>query len=50
MLAAALAVFCLSHQGEAAGVIGRKTYAFGVLVSVVLLGAVAFVPVFALLI
>lgn len=50
MLAASLAVLCLSHQGRASGVIGRKTYAFGVLVSVVLLGAVAFVPVFALLI
>lgn len=49
MLAAALAVVCLSRQGWTSGVLGRKTYVFGVIVSVVLLAAVAFVPVLALL-
>jgi hypothetical protein len=50
MLAAALAVVCLSVQGNAAGVFGRRTRIFGIVVSVVLLAGVAFVPVFALLI
>jgi len=50
MLAAALAVVCLSVQGSAAGVFGRRTRIFGIVVSIVLLAAVAFVPVFALLI
>ncbi|HLY33784.1 MAG TPA: hypothetical protein VKQ07_04570 [Jatrophihabitantaceae bacterium] len=50
MLAAALAVVCLSVQGNAAGVFGRRTRIFGIVVSVVLLAGVAFAPVFALLI
>lgn len=50
MLAAALAVVCLSVQGKAAGLLGRKTYLLGILVSIALLAGMAFVPVFALLI
>ena len=49
MLAAALAVACLSVQGRRAGVLGGKTYAFGLVVSLALLVAVAFLPIFLLL-
>lgn len=50
MLSAALAVICLSVQGRAAGLVGRKTFVFGVVVAICLLAAFAFVPVIALLI
>ncbi len=50
MLAAALAVVCLSVQGKSAAIIGRKTHLLGVIVSIVLLAGAAFIPVFALLI
>jgi hypothetical protein len=50
MTAAALAIACLSVQGRTTGVLGRKTSAFGIVVAVVLLGAVAFVPMIAALI
>lgn len=49
MLAAALAVACLSVQARRAGILGGKTYAFGLVVSVALLLAVAFVPIFLLM-
>ncbi|HEY2273519.1 MAG TPA: hypothetical protein VGH30_12130 [Jatrophihabitantaceae bacterium] len=49
MLAAALAVLCLSVQGNRAGVIGNRTKVFGFVVSVVLLAGIAFIPIFALL-
>jgi hypothetical protein len=49
MLAAALAVICLSVQGNRAGVIGNRTKVFGFVVSVVLLAGIAFVPILALL-
>lgn len=50
MLAAALSVACLSMQARSAGVFGRKLTVLGLLVSVVLLGAVEFLPIAALLI
>ena len=50
MLAAALSVACLSVQARSAGVFGRKLTLLGLLVSVVLLGAVEFLPIAALLI
>lgn len=50
MLSAAVAVACLSVQGRTAGIFGQKTFIFGIVVSVCLLGALAFVPVIALLI
>ena len=50
MLAASLAVACLSVQANAAGVIGRKTYVFGVVVAVALLFGMLFVPVIALVV
>lgn len=49
MTAAALAIGCLSLQGRAAGVLGRKTSIFGIVVAVVLLAAIAFVPIVAAL-
>ena len=45
MLAAALSVACLSIQGRAAGILGRKMTVFGLLVAVLLLAALAFVPI-----
>jgi hypothetical protein len=50
MAAAALAIACLSVQGRAAGVFGRRTAAFGIVVAVVLLAAIAFIPIVAALI
>jgi hypothetical protein len=50
MTAAALAIACLSVQGRAAGVFGRRTAVFGIVVAVVLLAAIAFIPVVAALI
>jgi hypothetical protein len=50
MLAAALGIACLSVQGRAAGVLGRKTSLFGIVVSVALLAGVAFVPIVTLLV
>ena len=47
MLAASLAVVCLNIQANAAGVIGRKTYVFGVIVAIALLFGMLFVPVIA---
>ncbi len=49
MMAAALAIACLSVQGRTAGVLGRRTSAFGIVVAVVLLAAVLFVPIAAAL-
>ena len=50
MLAAGFAVVVLSVQRFRAGVFGRKMLVFGILVGVVLLGSIAFVPIFALLV
>lgn len=50
MIPAALAVACLSVQGKRAGVLGRRTYVLGIAVAIALLGAIAFVPIIALLI
>jgi hypothetical protein len=50
MLAAALPVAHLSLLARFAGVFGRKLTVFGLAVAVVLLGAIAFVPIVALLI
>ena len=50
MLAAALSVACLSVQARSAGLFGRKLAVFGLVVAVLLLGALAFVPILALLI
>jgi hypothetical protein len=50
MLAAALSVARLSGQARSAGLFGKKLMIFGLVVSVVLLGAVLFVPIAALLI
>jgi hypothetical protein len=50
MLAAALCVACLSVSGHAVGLFGRGMSIFGLVVAVVLLAALAFVPVFAFLI
>jgi len=49
MLAAALAVASLSVQARRAGIFGGKTYAFGLVVSVALLFAIAFLPILLLL-
>jgi hypothetical protein len=50
MVPAALAVACLSVQGKAGGVLGRRTFVLGIVVAIALLGAIAFIPVLALLI
>ncbi len=50
MVPAALAIACLSVQGRSTGVLGRRTYVLGIVVAIALLGAVAFVPVLALLV
>ena len=50
MLAAALAVAFLSVQARSAEIFGRKLTIFGLVVALVLLGAIAFVPIVALLI
>jgi len=50
MLAAALSVAHLSLLARSAGVFGRKLTVLGLGVAVVLLGAIAFVPIVALLI
>jgi hypothetical protein len=50
MLATALSVACLSVQAHSAHVFGRKMMIFGLAVAVILLGALAFVPIVALLI
>ena len=50
MVPAALAVVCLSVQGRAAGLLGRRTFVLGIVVAIALLGAIAFFPVVALLI
>jgi hypothetical protein len=49
MVAAALAIVCLSVQGRTAGVLGRRTSIFGIVASAVLLAAVAFIPIAAIL-
>lgn len=48
MLAASLSVACLSVMAHSTGVIGRRTSWFGLLVALVLLGAIAFLPIGAL--
>jgi hypothetical protein len=48
MLAAALSVAHLSLLARSAGVFGRKLMVLGLVVAVVLLGAIAFVPIVAL--
>jgi hypothetical protein len=50
MLAAALSIACLSVQARAAGLFGTRMMGFGIVVSIVLLAAVAFLPIAALLI
>jgi hypothetical protein len=50
MLATALSIACLSIQARSAGVFGTRMMRFGIVVSIVLLGAVAFAPIAALLI
>lgn len=50
MLAAALSIACLSIQARSAHVFGTKMMRFGIVVSIALLGAVAFAPIAALLI
>jgi hypothetical protein len=50
MLAASLAVASLSVQANAAGLIGRKTYIFGIIVAIALLFGMLFVPVIALIV
>ena len=50
MVPAALAVACLSVQGRTAGLFGRRTVVLGIVVAIALLGAIAFVPVIALLV
>ncbi len=50
MTAAALAIACLSVQGRVAGVLGRRTVGLGFVVAVVLLAAIAFIPIVAALI
>ncbi len=49
MLAASLSIACLSVQARSAGVFGTKLTRFSLVVAVLLLGAVAFVPILALL-
>jgi hypothetical protein len=49
MLATAAAVAVLSAQGRAAGLFGRKTYVLGIVTSVALLAALAFIPIIVLL-
>ncbi len=50
MLAASLSVVCLSVQGRAAGVFGRTTFIFGIVTAVLLLAALAFLPIIFLLV
>jgi hypothetical protein len=50
MLAASLAIACLSVQAHAAGLFGTRLFRFSLLVSVVLLAAAAFIPILVLLI
>ncbi len=50
MVSAALAVVCLSVQGRAAGLLGRRTFVLGIVAAIALLGAIAFLPIVALLI
>lgn len=50
MLATALAVSVLSVQGRRAGLLGRKTYVFGIVTSIALLFGMVFVPLVALLV
>ena len=50
MLAAALSIAYLSVRARSAGFFGKKLMVFSLVVSVVLLGAVVFVPIVALLI
>ena len=45
MTAAALAIGCLSVQGRTAGVLGRRTSIFGIIVAVALLASIAFIPI-----
>jgi hypothetical protein len=45
MLSAALAIAVLSVQGRAAGLFGRRSAIFGLVVAVLLVGALAFVPI-----
>jgi hypothetical protein len=49
MLAAALAIACLSAQGRRAGIFGRRLHFFGIVVAVALLFAIVFIPVAAIL-
>lgn len=50
MLAAALSIACLSVQAHAAGIFGKRMLRFSIAVAAVLLAAVAFVPILALLV
>jgi hypothetical protein len=50
MLAAALSVAAISAQARAANLFGRRMTAFGYVVAVILLAAVLFVPIVALLV
>lgn len=50
MLAASLSIACLSLQARSAGVFGSRLTRFSLVVAVLLLGAVAFVPILALLV
>src|SRR5262249_40227634 len=49
MPAAALSVACLSVQARTAGILGRPLMIFGLVVAVLLLGAIAFLPILVLL-
>jgi hypothetical protein len=50
MLAASLSIACLSVQAYSVGLFGRRLMVFGLVVSVVLLGSLAFIPIAALFI
>ncbi len=50
MLAVALSLVCLSFQARSVGLFGTKTFAFTLIVAIVLLAALAFIPILALFI
>jgi hypothetical protein len=50
MVSAALSILCLSVQARAVGLFGTRLLVFSVIVSILLLGALAFLPILALLV